>query len=558
MAEWLTPLAAVVLMYTGVLPSLATVYLLYDDRRQPGVLWFLLSMATGGLWAFLFATFTLVPSPGVTLALANVFWALVPTAAVTMFLLAYEYVFKAIVSRRVVALLFAPVLVLFVLSWVDPADLVFTSAYRVDPDGFLRFPALGGPVKILVTQVYGYLLVFLAAGMFVGEAMRSSGIRRRQTIYLLFVFSMLVCSTVVKVVGLVPFYFDPTSVVYSLSGLLFAHSIDRHGLFKFASVAREQAFQDVGDAILVVSPDGVVVEVNRSGSRLFETEVVGESLEAVLASQFVGDVDETARTVQMDGCDGSRYFSVRTSAVDYGRGLTGRLVVLSDISALKRRQNELDLLRQILTRVFRHNVRNDLTVIEGYASLIEDEGDERAAELAEKIHEPALRLLERAEKAQQIEKVFAQEDPVERSLRAEVERAIEPYVSRPDVRVESSVDDVPVAAHPQFGVALTELVENGIRHHDSPDPPEIEFSSELDGDRVVLIVEDRGPGIPDQEIEVLDAKEETDLRHSSGIGLWLVDLIVTRVGGDLRVESKEDGTRFEIALRRADEGGERA
>ena len=71
MAEWLTPLVAVVLMYTGVLPSLANVYLLYDERDNPGVLWFLVLMATAGIWALLFATFTLVRSPPLTLALAG-------------------------------------------------------------------------------------------------------------------------------------------------------------------------------------------------------------------------------------------------------------------------------------------------------------------------------------------------------------------------------------------------------------------------------------------------------------------------------------------------------
>jgi hypothetical protein len=53
MLSWLTPKVAFVLMISGVIPSLANIYLLWDDRRKPGVIWFILSMATGGAWAFL-------------------------------------------------------------------------------------------------------------------------------------------------------------------------------------------------------------------------------------------------------------------------------------------------------------------------------------------------------------------------------------------------------------------------------------------------------------------------------------------------------------------------
>lgn len=85
-------------MLLGVVPSLGTIYYLYEDRYKPGVLWFLISMETGGLWALLAAMITLVPSPAITLVLANFFWAVVPTAAVSLFLLAYEFVFKNTVS----------------------------------------------------------------------------------------------------------------------------------------------------------------------------------------------------------------------------------------------------------------------------------------------------------------------------------------------------------------------------------------------------------------------------------------------------------------------------
>jgi len=560
MTEWLTPPVAVALMYTGVLPSLAIVYLLYEDRHRPGVVWFLALMTTAAVWALLYGTFTLVQSPGLTLALANFFWAAVPTAAVTTFLLAYEYVFRTVASRRLVLALFAPVAVLFALSWGNPANLVFTSEYHVGADGILYVPPLGGPVKILVTKVYGFLLTAFAGGIFLGEILRTSGVRRRQTVYLFLILVTLAATTLVKIAGLVPEYFDPTSTAYSVSGLVFAYSIRRHGLLRFGSVAQERAFEAVEEVILVADPDDVVVEVNRAGRELFEDDVVGEPIESVLSEPSGGSSDEATATVKLDRPRGQRYFTRRTSRITYGRGLTGRLVVLSDVTALKRRQDELDLLKQILTRLFRHNMRNDLNIVLGYASQIQREvedrrgaGNDEVADAAEMIIDRAQRLQAESEKVRELEKVFAYREPVQLSLREEIGRVLAPYEGRSDVVVRSSVDDVTVEVHPQFGTALTELLENAIAHHDGPNPPEIDVSSTVTGDGVVLVVEDDGPGLPPAEIEVLDAGKETSLQHSSGIGLWLVKLIVTRLDGKLAIESNPDGTRIEIRLPRREE-----
>ncbi|MFB6169578.1 MAG: histidine kinase N-terminal 7TM domain-containing protein [Haloarculaceae archaeon] len=545
--SWLTPELAVALMLSGVLPALANVYLLYDYRRQPGVVWFILAMVVGGLWALLYVLFTVVPSPGLTLAIANFFWPAIPSASVAVFLLAYEYVFRQTVSNRTVALLFFPIVVLFVLSWANPANLVFTADYHVGPDGFLRFPMFDGIVKILVTQVYGYLLAFLAAGMFVGEAMRARGVRQRQALYLLTIFSILILSTMVKVAGLVPIYFDPTSVVLSLSGALFAFSIHRHGLLKFVPVAREQGFQEVDEVIIVVDPNDVVVDVNRAGRELFDVRT-GTPVSAVLPDYAADAPDGALHTARLDG-ENPRYFSLRTSSVNYGRGLTGTVIVMGEVSALKRREMELDLLKQVLSRIFRHNVRNELNVISGYAEVIGDRGDEEIARLAAVIRESADSLLSMAGKTRTIEDIFEYDRTVSRSLVAVVDEVLAPYRTDDRVVVRTDVADVVVGVHPRFELAVRELVENAVRHRAAP-TVELDVRTEIDGEHVVLVVEDDGPGIAPSEVAALNAEEETDLQHGSGVGLWLVRLLVVRSDGTMAVETTARGTRVRLHLRR--------
>lgn len=538
-------------MYMGVIPSIANIYLLWGDRHKPGVVWFILSMATGGAWAFLFATFTLLADPRVTLVLANLFWTMVPTAAVSLFLLAYEFVFKQTVPRRVVIAAFAPVLVLFGLSWFNPWNLIFTSAYQVGPAGFLHFPNFGGPVKIAITKIYGYLMVFFGAGMFVGNLLRTKGIHRRQTIYLLVIFSMLVLSTVVKVAGLVPIHFDPTSVVYSLSGVLFAYSIHKHGLMKYIPLAREQTFQEVTDAILVIDSDEIVVDINDSASRLFGSQIISQQIGTVLSEYDSGDEEDTIQTITLQRNKTQRFFSIQTSTIAYGRGLEGKIVVLNEITELKKRENELALLKQILTRVFRHNIRNDLNVIAGYAAGIKDKSEGDVSERAADIQKIATKIVNQAEKVRAVEDVFVHDERVRWPLRDELEPILENYRSNHAVTIRSDIDDLVVKVHPRFDLAIRELIDNALTHHTGASVPEIDVYTELTDSGVSLVVEDDGPGLPIEEIEVLKAEEESDLEHSSGIGLWLVHWITTRSNGKLDAEVRETGTRIRIHLPRA-------
>jgi signal transduction histidine kinase len=101
--------------------------------------------------------------------------------------------------------------------------------------------------------------------------------------------------------------------------------------------------------------------------------------------------------------------------------------------------------------------------------------------------------------------------------------------------------------------AITELVDNAVRHNDADEPRVRISAAELPSESwVSLVVADDGPGIPPAERAVLTG-EETPLDHASGLGLWYVNWIVTAGGGALDIaESKAGGSRIELSLRAAE------
>ncbi|SEV90104.1 sensor histidine kinase [Halobacterium jilantaiense] len=191
---------------------------------------------------------------------------------------------------------------------------------------------------------------------------------------------------------------------------------------------------------------------------------------------------------------------------------------------------------QVLDRVLRHTLRNELNVVRGRAELLADADDPGVAGHAAHIVERCDDLLETAEKERVINQVLDTDTsagPVD--IPHAVERAVE--TARDDYPDAAIALDAPDHARavtvPQFGVAVRELVENGIRHADRG-PAQVAVDVTADEDVVRVRVTDHGPGIPEMERRVLSGEDAIDeLHHSQGLGLWLVHWTVAHSGGDL-------------------------
>lgn len=104
------------------------------------------------------------------------------------------------------------------------------------------------------------------------------------------------------------------------------------------------------------------------------------------------------------------------------------------------------------------------------------------------------------------------------------------------------------------------LLANALNYHRAGEPPKITVAGHESGpDTVVIVISDRGQGIPPERIEEafqpfrrLHAHDEID---GSGIGLPLCRRLVTRLGGDIAIESEVGvGTTVRVTLPSAEEG----
>jgi PAS domain S-box-containing protein len=234
--------------------------------------------------------------------------------------------------------------------------------------------------------------------------------------------------------------------------------------------------------------------------------------------------------------------------------VVGGVVVNSrDVTDRRRREQRMN----VLNRTLRHDLRNNMNVVLGNAELLMREygSDDRA----ETIRKTAADMLELGNKVRDIERALdSSETPremvdivsvVEEHL-ASVERA------NPDVDVRTDLPESEwVIANRLIGSAVDDAIENAIEHNRG-DGPKIRVRlehTELAGDDAVrLEIADDGPGIPDEELEVLMAGGETPLEHASGLGLWLIKWIVNESAGEVAFEDNDmGGTTVAITLKKA-------
>ncbi|WP_338739552.1 PAS domain-containing protein [Haloplanus salilacus] len=199
----------------------------------------------------------------------------------------------------------------------------------------------------------------------------------------------------------------------------------------------------------------------------------------------------------------------------------------------------------VMDRVLRHNVRNSVTAISGYADLLEGELDESE-------HRAAVQTIR--ERAEELEKLSTETRTIRELFHRRYAQhslsvgAIEGFVEtrrtqhpRADIEFRMDVDPgIEIQNGSLLQLAIDEALENAIVHNDRDSPHVTVLVDRTEHDSEIRIeITDDGPGLPEDQWAVIMAGVETTLAHSTGIGLWLIYWTVTALGGTVRRTDNE-------------------
>ncbi|WP_435334997.1 histidine kinase N-terminal 7TM domain-containing protein [Haloarchaeobius sp. TZWWS8] len=239
----------------------------------------------------------------------------------------------------------------------------------------------------------------------------------------------------------------------------------------------------------------------------------------------------------------------------------GFVVDSREITDRKQRQQLVDVMRRLL----RHNLRNDMTLVEGYAEEIATNTTSAThRQYAETIADLAETTVDRSDT---LNRIIDDVDATDHSL-VDFSTVVQHGVDHlrtvhPDVDIDLTIEQpLFVRGGPSLRLVVEELVQNAAEHGTETDESDTSTPDGVpdaggtaavtvrlysDGRDAVLTVADDGPGIPRAELEPLLLQNETPLEHTSGLGLWVASWVVHRFEGTIEFEN-DDGTTVVVRL----------
>ncbi len=295
---------------------------------------------------------------------------------------------------------------------------------------------------------------------------------------------------------------------------------------------------------LIIDGDGEMAtkrsaELHRAG---VEVTVAGSVTEAIRLAE------------QQEGLD--------VALLDIGlfSKLSARLA--ASIEELQRQRTsvlQLNQLKNDLIAVLAHDIKGPLTSIVGFAELLEEgylEGD-AATDAARTIRSNAQRLATLANDVLALSRVEHGELEIADERVELVQLLQEASELHSKERAIAFHHDVATAFVRGDAERLRQVFDNLLRNaiKYSPNGEGVSIDLRREGDGYVVSVADRGIGIPQDERERLFDRfsRGSNARRAkiagTGIGLFIVKMIVERHGGDVAVESTVgEGSRFEVRL----------
>ncbi|SNZ12846.1 PAS fold-containing protein [Natronoarchaeum philippinense] len=539
--------------------NLALLWVVRQYRDRPGGTWFVALVGAMAAVCFSYGVGLTVFEPvALRYGLEVLFWLTGGWAAFSWFAFSLAYTGRGRLLRSgPIVGIAAIVVVLTVLLSTNQYHQLAWTEFRV-------VPAYGAATVrydrgIALTAGFALIAVLIASSLVVLlETVVSYGrLFRLQTV-------ALALTPVLPTVALLTYVFEigsmprvnllPLTLVPHM--LLDTYALYGGDMFKFDPATRRigerTAIDDVDTPVVTVDNDARIITFNAAAGPLLDADdrsIVGDPLDEHLSAT----VDPARSEQDIELLEGGRRRHYRTTAspfYDADETRLGYTVAFQDITDIVQRERHFE----VLNRVLRHNLRNDLTVVTGHASRVESQLDD--PELSESVSivvDESQQLLELADRARELDRsVREQTEPSAVELRSVIDQQVGEIDAAASADIAVNVaPSLTVRTDPTLlGLVVGNLLQNAVEHNDADDPVVTVRTDgpARDGQAIRLEIADNGPGIPSNEVAVLEDGSETALEHGSGLGLWVVQTGVTALGGDLSFSTGEEGTTVAVVI----------
>jgi signal transduction histidine kinase len=338
-------------------------------------------------------------------------------------------------------------------------------------------------------------------------------------------------------------------------GVSYVVGLYRYSLFGYTPVDMSDVIDGITAPVVVMNPEQRIVDFNAPAAATFDGLETGRGADAALPDVVVdavpvADPATTQTEVTVAGDDGDRIYRLYTASLDSFGDSRGLAVTVRDLTTRRRQRENLDLLTQILSRALRHNIRNQVDVVKAHSQELADRLDGDARDRAVDAAAAADELRSVSAKTRVMKEIVAHRGQTATvDLAAVVDDVVAAHeTAYPETSFQTTCPPSCVTTvTPDIEHALDNLVENAAEHTPGDDAT-VEVSLVRSADGVEITVEDDGPGIPENELTVLERGSEEVLDHGSGIGLWIVTMVVEEINGTIQYDTDGSGTTITLSI----------
>ena len=365
-----------------------------------------------------------------------------------------------------------------------------------------------------------------------------------------------------------PFSEEEVRFLVTLAGYASLAAANTH-LYLSTEVARQRLsaiLASTPDPVLVTNEQNQLLLANPAAWRVLGIGVEwdeGVPIERVISQsellRLLRSQGEEKRSANVTLPDGRIYYSTASSILADGKRV-GRVCVMRDITQLK----QLDTLKSEFVATVSHDLRSPLTLIRGYASMLDMVGDlnEQQASYIEKIVSGVDDMAALVNNLLDLGRIEAGVDlQLEKvSAKQVVERAVKVLQDQADQKRVALSIDIPEQSLPPMEAdlallqqAIQNLLDNAIKYTEPGG--QLQVSASTRQEQVIFQVRDTGIGIaPVDQARLFEkfyrgAQYTGKQSHGSGLGLAIVKSIAERHGGRVWVQSQlGKGSIFYLAI----------
>lgn len=517
-----------------------------------GVPVFIMLAAASG-YAFASGLNVFVSDPLLKHLIHNLSYPFTTTSVVAVLYLLVEFTHREKYHQKsIIAVVLGSILFSFIVSVTDPIhNLIITEPIITASGGFVRTAENAGPL-FWAHGVSHFGVGFVGFGWLVSKYPDSHGIYRQQMKALILAYLITIVFFLWQTLFPPHPAFDVATVGLLATSVLMLWALFYSDFLGTMPIPQRTLLNNVSGGVIALDRSNRVLDLNRQAKTLFDLDdtVIGDSASQVfqahpeLAKQ-VDTTDEADSQITIEQHGNTQYYNVRISpivgSIDNQSITHGRLLVFQDITQLVEQRNKLEETNKRLDQfagIVSHDLRNPLSVAEGWTEMAEQTGD---SDHFENIRHSHARMKALIDDLLALARDDDQNDHQEQlSLAAMFEQSWK-TVDTADATCNIETDTTLCANSGRLQQLIENLIRNAIEH--GGESVTITVGDLSEG----FYIEDDGSGVSQAQHNRLFDAGYTTAADGTGLGLAIVEQITDDHNWDITgTDGTDGGLRFEI------------